>query len=134
MNYRKAGQKRTGGGVVFYINDPINYKVVDNLPEHSLELMCSEIIPKQAHSFFVLCWYRPPALTVDKFDELVNILGYLETFNRKIILLRDTNSDLLSVETGTGSTAEHMRNLYSDFGKKQLSYQSPHMKQFAPAH
>ena len=107
-------------GVVFYIKDIINYKVVDNLPEHSLELICLEIIPKMAQSFFVLCWYRPPASTVDKFDELGNVLGYLETFNREIILLGDTNRDLLSVESGTGSTAEHIRNIYLDFGMKQL--------------
>ena len=116
----RLDRNQHGGGVAFYIKDTINYKVVDNLPEHSLELICLEIIPKLAQSFFVLCWYRPPASTVDKFDELGNILGYLETFNREIILLGDTNRDLLSVESGTGSTAEHMRNVYLDFGMKQL--------------
>ena len=73
-----------------------------------------------AQPFFVLCWYRLPASTVDKFDELGNILGYLETFNREIILLGDTNRDFLSVESGSGSSAEHMRNIYLDFGMKQL--------------
>ena len=116
----RLDRNRHGGGVAFYIKDTINYKVVDNLPEHSLELICLEIIPKMAQSFFVLCWYRPPASTVDKFDKLGNILGYLETFNREIILLGDTNRDLLSVESDTGSTAEHMRNIYLDFGMKQL--------------
>ena len=57
---------------------------------------------------------------VDKFDELGNILGYLETLNREIISLGGTNRNLLSVERVTGSTAEHMRNIYLDFGMKQL--------------
>ena len=91
------------------------------MPEHSLELICLEIIPKKSQPFFALCWYRPPASTVDKFDELGNILGYLETFNRDIILPGDTNKDLLSVESSTGSTAEHMRNTYLDFGMKHIS-------------
>ena len=116
----RLDRNQHGGGVAFYIKDTINYKVVDNLPEHSLELICLEIIPKMALSFFVLCWYRPPASTVDKFDELGNILGYLETFNKEIILLGDTDRDLLSVESGSDSTAEHMRNIYLDFGMKQL--------------
>ena len=73
-----------------------------------------------AQPFYVLSWYRPPASTVDKFDELGNILGYLETFNREIILLGDTNRDLLSVESSTGSTAEHMQNMFLDFRMKQL--------------
>ena len=111
---RRLDRNEHGGGVAFYIKDTINYKVLDNLPEHSLELICLEIIPKNVQPFFVLCWYRPPASTVDKFDELGNILGYLETCNRKIILLGDTDRDLLSAETGTGSTAEHMRNIYLD--------------------
>ena len=116
----RLDRNQDGGGVALYIKGTINYKAVDNLPEHSLELICLEIIPKKAQPFFVLCWYRPPALTVDKFDELGNILGYLETFNREIILLGDTNRDLLSVESGTGSTAEHMRNIYLNFEMKQL--------------
>ena len=37
-----------------------------------------------------------------------------------MILLGDTNRDLHSVESSTGSTAEHMRNNYFDFGMKQL--------------
>ena len=73
-----------------------------------------EIIPKKAHPFSVLCWVRSPASTVDKFDELGNILGYLETFNRKIILLGDTYRNSLSVESGIASTAEHMQNIYLD--------------------
>ena len=107
----RLDRNKHGGGVAFYIKDTINYKVVDNLPEHSLEPICLEIIRKEAQPFFVLCRYRPPALTTGKSDELGNILGYLETFNREIILLGDTNRDLLSVECGTGSRAEHMRNI-----------------------
>ena len=51
-----------GGGIAFYMEDTINYKIVDNLPEHS-QLICLETIPKKGTGMFVLCWYRPPALT-----------------------------------------------------------------------
>ena len=67
-----------------------------------------------------LSWYRPPASTVENFDDLGNILECLETFNREIVLLGGTNRNLLSVESGTGNTTEHMRNIYLDVGMKQL--------------
>ena len=31
----RLDRNQHGGGVAFYIKDTINYKVVDNLPEHS---------------------------------------------------------------------------------------------------
>ena len=46
-----------GGGVALYVGNTISYKVIDTLPQHSLELLCIEVIPKHAKPFFVVCWY-----------------------------------------------------------------------------
>ena len=69
-----------GGGVALYVRNTISYKVIDTLPQHSLELLCTEAIPKHAKPFFVVCWYRPPDSSVDKFQDLENVISYLETF------------------------------------------------------
>ena len=54
-----------GGAVAFYIKDTkfINYKVVDNLLEHSLELICLEIIPKKCTAIF--CFMLVQTTSVD---------------------------------------------------------------------
>ena len=44
-----------GAGVTIYVSNTITYKIVENLPQHLLELLCLEIIPKQAKSFFIAC-------------------------------------------------------------------------------
>ena len=59
------------------------------------------------NQFFVVCWYRPPDSTVDKFQDLENVISYLETFQKEIIFLGDTNCNLL--ECGSGPT-KHMRS------------------------
>ena len=91
----RKDRNEDGGGVAIYIRNTINYKLVENLPQHTLELMCVEIVPKRAKPFFLVCWYRPPSSTVDKFHELENIISYFETFQKEIIFLGDTNCDLL---------------------------------------
>ena len=64
-------------------------------------------------------------------NSLIHILSLSNSHNNVVsiqkigainrtITLGDTNRDLLSVESGTGSTAEQMRNIYLDFGMKQL--------------
>ena len=67
--------------------------------------------------FFVVCWYRPPDSTVDKFQDLENVISYLETFQKEIIFLDDTNCNLL--ECGSGP-AKHMRSFNDSFGFKLL--------------
>ena len=50
---KRLDRNEHGGGIAFYIKDTINYKVLDNLPEHSIELICLEIFPKKAQPFFL---------------------------------------------------------------------------------
>ena len=59
----RLDRNQHAGGVVFYIKDTINYKVVDNLPEHSLELICLEIIPKKGTTIF--CFMLIQTTSVD---------------------------------------------------------------------
>ena len=63
-----------------------------------MELLCIEVIPKHAKPFFVVCWYRPPDSKVDKFQDLENVISYLETFQKEIIFLGDTDCNLLECD------------------------------------
>ena len=116
----RKDRNEDGGGVAIYVRNTINYKLVENLPQHTLELMCLEIVPKRAKPFFVVCWYRPPSSTADKFNELENIISYLETFQKEIILLGDTNCDLLKADVSCSSVSKRMRDIYDAFGFELL--------------
>ena len=115
----RKDRNEDGGGVAIYVRNTINYKLVENLPQHTLELMCLEIVPKRAKPFFVVCWYRPLSSTADKFHELENIISYLETFQKEIIFLGDTNCDL-QADVSCSSVSKHMRDIYDAFGFELL--------------
>ena len=63
----RKGKNVYGGGVALYLRNTISYKVIDTLPQHSVELLCTEVIPKHAKPFFVVSWYRHLDPTVDNF-------------------------------------------------------------------
>ena len=71
------------------MRNTISYEVIDILQQHSLDLLCIEVIPKHAKPFFVVSWYRPPDSMVDKFQDPKNVISYLEIFQKEIILLGD---------------------------------------------
>ena len=104
---------KLGGGVALYICDSVNFKVIDSLPANSLELLCIEILPKASRSFCAVSFYQPPSSKVKKFSELQDVLPYLESSGREIILLSDTNCDILETADPSGtfsSQSRHMTN------------------------
>ena len=114
---------KLGGGVALYIYDSVNFKVTDFLPANLPELLCIEILPKAARPFFVVSFYPLPSSKVRKFEELQGVLSYLESFGREVILLGDTNCDILETAGPSGpfsSQSRHMTNIYDNFAFKQL--------------
>ena len=85
-----------------------------------MELLCIEVIPNHAKPFFVVSWYRPPDSTADKFQGLENVIGYLETFQKEIIFLGDTNCNLFEGSSCASGPAEHMCSFYGSFRFKLL--------------
>ena len=52
-----------------------------------------EVKPPKAKPCLVLSWYRPPSATIETFENLERILGFLEFEDKVIILLVDANCD-----------------------------------------
>ena len=105
-----------GGGVAIYIKNTINYEVIKNIPETTLEILCIKVLPKQAEPFVIVSWYRPPSSQVACFEELENVLRFLELSNNEIILLGDTNCNLFKDSNNMG----HIIDIYDNFGCRQL--------------
>ena len=70
----------------------------------------------QAEPFVIVSWYRPPLSQVACFEELENVLRFLELSNNEIILLGDTNCDLFKDSNNMG----HIIDIYDNFGFRQL--------------
>ena len=68
----------------------------NDLPNSSLESLCVEIKPAHSAPFLVLAWYRPPGASGEICDQLEKTLEFLDKEGKEIILLGDTNCDILS--------------------------------------
>ena len=110
----RKGQNRTRRRCALYMRNTINYKVIDTLPQHSLELLCIEVIPKRSKPFFVVRWYRPPDFTADKFQDLENVISSLETF-QEIIFLGDTKCNFFGRNSCASEPVKHMRSFYDSW-------------------
>ena len=100
----------------------------EDLPNSALELICVEVKPIHAASFVVLAWYRPPNVRFDIFNQIEECLQFLDREDKEIILLGDTNCDILpkyfkegNANSNDLSTHSHrLLEIYDLFGFHQL--------------
>ena len=104
-----------GDGVAIYIKNTINHEVIKNTPETTLEILCIKVLPKQAEPFVIVSWYIPPSSQVACFEELENVLRFLELSNNEIILPGDTNCNLFKDSNNMGHIIDICDN-FSVFG------------------
>ena len=113
FEHERMDRTSNGGGVAIYIKDSISYQLRKDIPHNDLELICVEILPPKAKSYFVVAWYRPPSNPVESFSKLELILSFLDKEEKEVILLGDTNCDF-TVKEGIvmDSNAKHLTNIY----------------------
>ena len=128
---KRCDRNRFGGGVAIYIKDTIFDKctVRDDLPQSTLEALCIEVKPVRSAPFIVLAWYRPPNEAIDNSRFLEESLQCLDKEDKEIILLGDTNCDLLprsyntdhsGLNTDLSPHSKRLTEIYEHFGFHQL--------------
>ena len=127
---KRCDRNRNGGGVAIYIKDNLFDKcsLRNDVPVSSLEAVCVECKPVRSAPFIVFAWYRPPDESVDIFRQLEETLQFLDNENKELILLGDTNCDLLANYSreepeSTNGLPAHSKRLvetYDLFGFQQL--------------
>lgn len=88
-----------GGGVAAYISNDLTWRRREDLESDNLEILCIEIIAKNAKNFIVCTAYRPPESSnylVENFNDLFEtfLTSVNEVFN-EIIILGDLNANYL---------------------------------------
>ena len=96
--------------------------IKESLPEPKLKLISDELElialevshSNFARSFHVICWYRPPTASVDyaAFEELEKILKRLESDEKEIILIGDTNCDF---KNNKNANSKKPKSIYSEY-------------------
>ena len=63
--------------------------------------------------FFIAIWYRPPSSPIDLFHKAEKVFLYLDKAGKEIILMGDTNCDLLNEKTcpSAANNSKYMHNL-----------------------
>ena len=106
-----------GSAEAIYVKESLDVLQVDH-KMNSLELLFLEIKRKKAR-FFLVSWYRPPTANVDDgtFENLRAILTRLDRQEKEIILIGDTNCDLMDKRN---ASTKKLKQVYSEFQLKQL--------------
>ncbi len=130
FSIKRCDRNRSGGGVAIYINDALIDKctVRDDIPVFSLEALCIELKPTRSAPFIVLAWYRPPNALNEVFNDLEKSLQTLDREGKEIIILGDTNCDILpnyssdqhSKEVNLQPQSNRLLQIYNLFGLHQL--------------
>ena len=130
FSIERRDRNRNGGGVALYIKDSLmdTCTVRNDLPNSSLESLCVEIKPAHSAPFLVLAWYRPPRASGEIFDQLEKTLEFLDKEGKEIILLGDTNCDILSNyptvpldrSPNLSPHSNRLLDIYNLFGLQQL--------------
>ena len=137
----RVDRNKRGGGVAVYFKDSIYHSRRKDIPLDGREVVCIEIKPVKASPFIIIAWYPLPREPISTFEKFENILQFLENENKELILIADTNCNLLNQEhiqtfndhllpphhlTGTANAHiiqgvhRHMTDLYDAYGLKQL--------------
>ena len=93
---RRIDRTCNGGRVSLYVKDSIKMTPRVDVPSEGLERLCVEISTLKSQPFLVAAWYRPPSDSVDFFNKLGKALAFLDKESKEIILLGDTNCDLVN--------------------------------------
>ena len=80
------------------IQGSINQSWRKGIPLDSLELICIEIKPVTA-SYIIIVLCQPPNAEISTFEKFGKVLQFLENENTEIILIADTNCNLLNQVT-----------------------------------
>ena len=106
--------------VALNIRNTVSFKLREDLPNNSLELICIEIEPPNASPFIIVAWYRPPSVPISCFESLEENLRFLDRENKEIIILGDTNCDFSLPTPSNANHSSHLREIYDLFGFRQL--------------
>ena len=106
------------GGVAIYVKDSLPEPIIE-LKNDKLELLSLRIKPKNAKSFILVCWYRSPTSVVDDaaFENLSEILRKLDKEEKEIILVGDTNCDIMDHKN---ANTKKLKLVYSEYQLTQL--------------
>ena len=120
-NYKFVFKNRTdrkGGGVGIFINQLIEYTVIENqvFEDNDIDILCLNIKSKGVYkafdSFNIIIIYRPPTVSFDYFLDRVNQVLNFAPINQETYIVGDFNVDLLKLNHQSNS----FKNLlYSHF-------------------
>jgi exonuclease III len=118
-NYVRIDRVRSGGGLLFYIRDSVNFEVIPitiKFPRDS-EVCLIKVKATGVKSFFIILIYNNPKDS--KSDFLLSIsclLSYIQPFQSEYILLGDFNIDLVTPD----AESSKIFSLRREFCLKQL--------------
>jgi hypothetical protein len=82
-NWISKNRNRSGGGIVFFIRDSINFRPRTDLNNLDIEILTIQISKHNVKPFLITTWYRPPNDPVDTLYRFENCLQLIDNDNKE---------------------------------------------------
>ena len=117
-NIIRLDRKRTGGGIILYVHESVQFVTHHDFAVANLELLCIEILIPKQKPFMLVYWYRPPDSSRDILDKFQSLIEQVDSRSLDYVLMGDFNCDLL--KTPPSSQTNHLNHIVEDFDLKQF--------------
>ena len=88
----RRDRSRHGGGVLFYINETMNYKLREDLENPLIEAIWIELKIPKSHKTIIICsFYRPPNSNIQYIEHLIDVIDKIDTDTSELVILGDFN-------------------------------------------
>ena len=110
----RKDRNRFGGGVAIYIHESLMYTVLEHDSLTHLEAIPVLIQLKNTQPIIFINWYRPPNSKNEVFDSYEKLTSFVGGFNCQLILMGDTNCDILKRPISCQTrNYNHINSVYS---------------------
>lgn len=107
-------QNKTGGGVAFFVDNTIQYKVLEEMTmvvNNILECITIELVKKGKKNVIISCVYRTPGSNIEVFTEWIEQM-FSKVDRKSLFLCGDTNIDLINPNNHK-ATDDFITTMYS---------------------
>ena len=115
----RKDRNRHGGGVVVYIKENLHYHLLRHNSLEHLEALPLLIAPEHSKAFVFMSWYRPPNSPICLFDYYEELVSFLDSFGRSVIIMGDLNCDIM--KTPLSNETKHLNSINNIYSLNQIN-------------
>ena len=115
----RKDRNRHGGGVLVYLRNNLHYHVLKHSSLEHLEAIPLIISPDHSKAFIFMTWYRPPNSPICLFDYYEQLVSFIDSLGRNVIIMGDVNCDIM--KDPISNDTKHLNEINTIYSLAQIN-------------